>query len=102
MKFKTSEYLTVADLKSEDYKALKEQLKAYKEKDFINDICIYSINNTNTNKEILKIESVEIVKDNDIIIPWVNLIARDNDNFYEISMNFYDCSNNFTVTFSRK
>ncbi len=102
MKFTNSKYLTIQDLQSEEYKAVKEEIKGYKEKEFIENLAIYSINGTNTNKEILKIESVEIVKDHDIIVPWVSLIARDSNNFYQISMSFYDCSNNFTITFSRK
>ena len=101
MKFTTSKYLTIADLETQEYKDLQRELKETKLKDFQEGICIANIGQKG-NKAIINIESVEIVMNHGRIIPWVKLLARDCDNFYEISMNYWNSEDNFTITYGRK
>lgn len=103
MKFLINENLSLADLKTQTFKDVKKELKAYKLADFIKDISVHVFyTGYRGKKEILKIVKIEIIKNHGLIIPWVDLIAKDFDNYFEISCNFYNCAEYAVNVYSRQ
>lgn len=94
MKYTVSDALTLADVKSEDYKYLVQWLKGMKQKDFEDDL-------THTGR-LLKVDKVEIVRNKGSLTIWVDFITMNFDEVLLVSADYNNPSDNFTVTYKRQ
>ena len=94
MKYTVSDQLTLADVKSEDYKYLVQWLKEMTQKDFENNL-------THTGR-LLKVDKVEIVRNRGILTIWVDFIAMDFEEVLRVSADYNNVSDNFTVVYKRQ
>ena len=95
MKYTVSDHLTMADVKSEAYKCLVQELKEMTQKDFENNL-------THTGR-LLKVDKVEIVRNKGSLTIWVDFIAiKDFEEVLYVSADYYNASDNFTVVYKRQ
>jgi len=94
MKYTISDHLTLADVKSDDYKLACEWAKNINEKNFDDNVCYKG--------KLLKIVSVEIAKSRGVVVPWITFYSADYSHVYKISANGYDSDDNYTVDYVSK
>ena len=94
MKYTVSDHLTMADVKSEAYKCLVQELKEMTQKDFENNL-------THTGR-LLKVDKVEIVRNKGSLTIWVDFITMDFEEVLYVSADYYNDSDNFTVVYKRQ
>jgi hypothetical protein len=93
-KFTVSDYLTIAETKSEEFLTEKRILQEMTERDFLEFLPISG--------RLLKLEKVELVKDHNRIIPWVDFYEEDYGTIRRVSCEYYDRTNSFIQVFERK